>query len=80
MSMCVYCMEERPDIEGWHGCPRSLRMKDQIDLAIVEIVQSMVHPGNKPMTSMQLKERADSRRDMANTMKTQGVPVRKEYS
>ncbi len=50
-----------------------------IDRIIGEIKLSQVHPNWKPQTSLQVRERANSLRSMATTIKMNGGEVKEPY-
>jgi hypothetical protein len=52
---------------------------ERIDQIITEIKASLERPGIRPMTSQQLKHRADQRRQIATGLKMKGDRVKPEY-
>lgn len=77
--ICNYCLNPRKDLDGWHGCDQSLDAKARIDQEIDEIAAMMSKPGSRELTSMDMKNREDRRRQMATGLRINGQEVRPEY-
>jgi len=77
---CNYCGEVRADMEGWHDCPRAQDAKARID-ASIESMKRVAEgkESNQPMTSLQLRDQANRRRDLANYMQAQGLEINPDY-
>lgn len=65
---------------GLQGSPMSKEQRlAKIARIIGEIHQQMQHPGLPPMTSNQLRQRANQRRELVTGLKLQGGRVNPEY-
>jgi uncharacterized protein with von Willebrand factor type A (vWA) domain len=51
----------------------------KIDLIITAIRADLLKPGSRPLTSSELRHRADMRRSMANMIKTAGGQVQEAF-
>jgi hypothetical protein len=78
MTICAYCGKGKRK-PGWHSCKQAKLSKARIDEVIKGIHRQMDKPGSMPMTSLQMKQRADRLRQMATGIKLQGGKVKPDY-
>ena len=56
-NTCLYCLQPRKDLDGWHGCPQSRDAKARIDASIdaMKRIATKAAPAErKPMTDMEI--------------------------
>lgn len=74
--ICKYCYKERGSL---HSCPQLAKALADIKKITDDIHASMETPGQRPLTSNELKLRSDYRRQTATQVKLAGGNVRPEY-
>jgi hypothetical protein len=79
MNKCGYCPESKPEGQ-FHDCLQATEAKCRLEATLDGIHTMMERPGSRPLTSLQLKSRADHRRQIATALQLKGLPVRPEYA
>jgi hypothetical protein len=76
--ICAYCGKV-PRGKARHLCARKKESLRKMDEVINGIHAQMKRPGIRPLTSDQMKQRADRLRQMANGVKMRGGKVQDAY-
>lgn len=80
MEKCSYCGNDRDGVTGWHGCSQSLDSKARIETLIDSMTRiAKGVPNTGPMTSEAMRQVADRRKDIANTIQLNGGHVTPGY-
>jgi hypothetical protein len=80
MTLCSYCGQPRQVAHGFDLCAPAQAAKARIDGAIVDIKRiADKQAPREPMTSNQMKLRADRLRETATGIKLNGGKVSPEY-
>lgn len=76
---CVHCKGTRPETNDWHSCQQATDHKEQIDKVLANIEATMLRPGNRELSSDQMKNRADSLRQISTGIRLAGGEVKDDY-
>jgi hypothetical protein len=81
-NKCTYCYQPRESMEGWHeNCAPSRDAKARMEANIEGIMRIANHQSDKaPMTSDQLRNRSDRRREVAQSVRLNGGQTHPEYN
>lgn len=76
---CAYCGGYKLFSQGWHDCPQAQDALARLQTAVSGIQADMLKPGQRRLTSNEMKQREDRRHSMAVSIKLNGGGVKPAY-
>lgn len=76
---CPYCGGYKLFSQGWHDCPQAQAAKKRMEVAVSGIRADMLKPGQRRLTSLEMRARENHRHHIAGMLSIRGYEVVPEY-